>query len=267
MAEMFISTNYSGLEIYPNPELKPESGWSSEIAIKQGMKIANWMGYFDAAAFIMEYDDMMEFSFGQWELYESPENPGIGFKSVNVGKTRISGLEFSLNGQGRLNENLSVNILGGYTYMNPISLDTSEVYAQTQYAFDADSIVDITYANSSSDPTVLKYRYQHIAKFDLEINYNKFSLGSSFRYNDFMKNIDWIFTSIAFEQTTVTGINEAREKFKNGDFIVDFRTSYQLNNITKISLVINNLLNREYMSRPANMMPPRTIALQCNMKI
>ena len=267
MAEMFISTNYSGLEIYPNPELKPESGWSSEIAIKQGIKIRNWMGFFDAAAFIMEYDDMMEFSFGQWEVYESPDNIGVGFKSVNVGKTRISGLEFSLNGQGRLNENLSVNILAGYTYMNPISLDTTEVYAQTPSQFDPDSLIDITYANSSSDPSVLKYRYQHIAKLDLEINYNKFSLGSSFRYNDFMKNIDWIFTSIAFEQTTVTGINEAREKFKNGDFIVDFRTSYQLNHITKIGIVINNVFNTEYMSRPANMMPPRTIAVQCNIKI
>ena len=51
MAEMFISTNYSGLQIFPNPELKAESGWSSEIAIKQGLKTGNWMGYFDAAAF------------------------------------------------------------------------------------------------------------------------------------------------------------------------------------------------------------------------
>ena len=82
-----------------------------------------------------------------------------------------------------------------------------------------------------------------------------------------MKNIDKIFASDFFAEEIVGGIPEAREKFKNGDFIVDFRTSYQLNDITKISLVINNLLNREYMSRPANMMPPRTIALQCNMKI
>ncbi|MBT3417250.1 MAG: TonB-dependent receptor [Flavobacteriales bacterium] len=267
MAEMFISTNYSGLEIYPNPELKPESGWSAEIAVKQGMKIRNWMGYFDAAAFIMEYDDMMEFSFGQWESFESSENPGYGFKSVNVGETKISGLEFSLSGQGKLNEDLIVNILGGYTYMNPISLDTSEVYAQTADPFDPDSIIDITYANSSSDPSVLKYRYHHIAKLDIELIYKKFSLGSSYRYNDFMKNIDAIFASQVFEATIVSGINEAREKFKNGDFIVDIRTSYQFNDITKISLVINNLLNREYMSRPANMMPPRTIAIQCNMKI
>ena len=151
--------------------------------------------------------------------------------------------------------------------MNPISLDTSEVYAQTSDPFDSDSLIDITYGNSSSDPSVLKYRYQNIAKLDIELIYKKFSLGSSYRYNDFQKNIDAIFASQLFATIIVSGINEAREKFKNGDFIMDLRTSYQLNDITKISLIINNLLNREYMSRPANMMPPRTIALQCNMKI
>ena len=81
-----------------------------------------------------------------------------------------------------------------------------------------------------------------------------------------MKNVDAIFID-PIMSSTIPDINEAREKFIDGDFIVDFRTSYQLNDITKISLVINNLLNREYMSRPANLMPPRTIALQCNMKI
>ena len=258
MAEMFISTNYSGIEIFPNSKLKPESGWSSEIAIKQGLKMGNWMGYFDAAAFIMEYDDMMEFSFGLWEFNDG--SYGVGFKSINVGETRISGLELSLSGQGKLNEDLSINILGGYTYMNPIPLDTTEVYAEVLGNI-------VTYSNSSSDPSILKYRYNHIAKLDMELIYKKLSLGSSFRYNDFMKNIDKIFASEFFAEEIVGGIPEAREKFKNGDFIVDVRTSYQLNDVTKISLVINNLLNREYMSRPANMMPPRTIALQCNMKI
>ena len=216
------------------------------------------MGYFDAAAFIMEYDDMMEFSFGLWEFNDG--SYGVGFKSVNVGETRISGLELSLSGQGKLNEDLSINILGGYTYMNPIPLDTTEVYAEVLGNI-------VTYSNSSSDPSILKYRYNHIAKLDMELIYKKLSLGSSFRYNDFMKNIDKIFASEFFAEEIVGGIPEAREKFKNGDFIVDVRTSYQLNDVTKISLVINNLLNREYMSRPANMMPPRTIALQCNMKI
>ena len=137
------------------------------------------MGYFDAAAFIMEYDYMMEFSFGQWG-----DDGGLGFKSVNVGVTRISGLELSLSGQGKLNKDLSINILGGYTYMNPIALNIDEVYDQTTHD---DDTIDITYDKSSYDPSILKYRYQHIAKLDMALIYKKFSLGSSFRYNDFMQ--------------------------------------------------------------------------------
>ena len=88
MAELFIRTNYSGLEIYPNANLRPESGWSTEIGLKQGLKIGNWLGFIDVAAFLMRYNDMMEFSFGKW----SPSDPidpalnfyGLGFKSINV---------------------------------------------------------------------------------------------------------------------------------------------------------------------------------------
>ena len=35
IAEQFIRTSASGLEIYPNKGLHPESGWSAEIAVKQ----------------------------------------------------------------------------------------------------------------------------------------------------------------------------------------------------------------------------------------
>ena len=47
----------------------------------------------------MQYDDMMEFNFGNWgDTINYSTDPltndlvveGIGFKSVNVGKTRVS---------------------------------------------------------------------------------------------------------------------------------------------------------------------------------
>ena len=281
MAEMFISTNYSGIEIYANPELKPETGWSTEIGIKQGLKFGNWMGYLDAAAFLMEYDDMMEFNFGSWgEIVNYTVDPisnellveGVGFKSLNVGKTRVSGIEFSLTGHGDITRDVGINILAGYTYMNTKSLEPNSIYYENTYLAAAEGIIIdtiteyLTYSNSSSDTSVLKYRYKHIAKLDAELTYKKFSLGTSFRYNDFMKNIDAAFVSPLLAGY-IPDIIESRSKFINGDFIVDIRTSYQLNDITKISLIVNNLLNKEYMTRPATMMPPRTIALQCNMKI
>ena len=259
MAELFISTNQSGLEIYPNPDLKPESGWSSEIGIKQGVKTGKWMGYIDVATFIQQYDDMMEFTFGQWGGVDKPFY-GLGFKSVNVGTTRITGAELSVSGQGKINSDLTINILAGYTYMNPVSLDLDQVYAESIHGY------ELTYKNSGSDSTTLKYRYRHIAKADLEIVYKGISLGGSMRYNSFMKNIDKIFTEDLIADM-IPGINESREKFGNGDLVIDLRAGYQITKTARIGLIVNNLLNREYMSRPANMMSPRTIAMQLALKI
>jgi len=100
-----------------------------------------------------------------------------------------------------------------------------------------------------------------VAKLDLEFKKNKLSFGTSLRYNSFMKNIDYIFVSPLFE-SVVPGIAESREALKNGDFIVDTRLIYQLSNEFSLSFIANNLLNREYQSRPANMMPPRSFSMK-----
>ena len=272
MAELFISTQIAdGIFVYPNPGLKPENGWSAELGLKQVIKYNTWLGYLDIAGFIMQYDDMMEFTFGRFGEDNGFENfLGYGFKSVNVGKTQISGIELSVLGSGNISSNVKINILAGYTYINPISLTPNEVYATLEEPmlniFGQEEISDLTYNNSSSNPEVLKYRYQHLAKLDLELVYKKISLGTSFRYNDFMKNIDAIFAD-EFFSWLVPGIPEAREDGENGDFIIDSRFYYQINTCVKTGIIVNNLLNKEYMNRPANMMPPRTVAINCNIKI
>ena len=298
MAELFISTEVAkGIWVYPNASLNPENGWSAELGIKQGVKLGSWMGYVDVAAFVMQYDDMMEFTFGKWDENQpdtilggnnSFNFYGMGFKSVNVGETQISGVELSITGQGEISDNITMSILAGYTYMHPISLSKNIVYDSYEgiYALEAfvdgeyqdpENISDVTYSNSSSDPSVLKYRYKHIAKIDAELVYKKVSLGGSLRYNDFMRNIDAVFTDKLINEglgegedalpPVIPGINDAREKFNDGDIIIDARLGYQLNDMIRLGIVVNNLLNREYMSRPANMMPPRTFAMQLALKI
>ena len=270
MAELFVTTNASGIEIYANPELKPERGWSSEIAIKQKLKIHKWNGFIDVAAFVMKYNDMMEFTFGQWGDPITMPLYGLGFKSVNIGETQISGIELSINGQGKINNDLKINLIGGYTYMNPVALEPDKVYTESigQLVINGETIgPELTYNNSSSDPSILKYRYQHIAKIDIEFLYQDFLFGTSLRYNDFMRNIDKIFTDEWINQELIPGINEAREKYRNGDFIIDLRVGYNIDKNSKVSLIINNLLNEEYMSRPVDMRPPRTIACQLSFKI
>ena len=111
----------------------------------------------------------------------------------------------------------------------------------------------------------------------MPLNYKKMSLGGSFRYNDFMSNIDAIFTDKIINEglgegpdaipAAIPGINDARENAKDGDVIIDARFGYQFNDMIRFGFVVNNLLNREYMSRPANMMPPRTFAMQLALKI
>ena len=79
IAELFIETEVaSGIYVFQNPNLKPEEGWSSEVAIKQVFMFGKWKGYIDVAAFIMEYKNMMEFSFGQWQK-ATIDNLELGF--------------------------------------------------------------------------------------------------------------------------------------------------------------------------------------------
>ena len=82
-----------------------------------------------------------------------------------------------------------------------------------------------------------------------------------------MRNIDKIFTDEWLNQELIPGINDARDKFKNGDLIFDLRVGRNINPNSKLSLIVNNLFNREYMSRPADMKPQRTIAMQLSLKI
>lgn len=252
VAERYIKTTASGLDLYPNDTLLPESGWSAEVGIKQGVRIGQWKGFIDIAAFWTEYKNMMEFTFGQYGTvtppYQSPHDLGLGFKSVNIGNTRITGFEISLMGDGKIGP-VNVSTLMGYTYINPIQLDF-------------DPVIDTS--KNSSTRNILKYRYQHSAKADVELGYKKFSFGVSFRYNSYMENIDKFFV---LEMSGIQGVKEYRDKNKNGDMVYDGRLAYQINKIAKIGFIVNNVFNHEYVGRPADMQPPRTYALQLTVKI
>ena len=71
--ESFVKTSYHPVYVYPNPDLKAEHGWSAEFGAKQLFQIGDWQGMFDVAAFIMHYNDMIEFTFGQWALPANPD--------------------------------------------------------------------------------------------------------------------------------------------------------------------------------------------------
>jgi iron complex outermembrane receptor protein len=174
-----------------------------------------------------------------------------------VTKSRIEGVDISLAGQGKIGP-IGINILAGYTYMNPMNLapdDTTE---------------SGTYKMTSSDTSgILKYRFKHLAKADVELAYDKWSMGVSYRYNSFMVNVDRIFIDLdTLYGWLPTGIAKYREEREGkGDFVFDTRISYQVSESAKVAFLINNLLNREYMIRPLQIEAPRTFIMQVTVKL
>ena len=295
IAEKYISSAVGPLNVFPNPNLEPEYGWSAEIGMKQGFKIKNFKGYFDVSGFVTRYTDMMEFIFGIYNSngddlsYDYNQfislitqggnsqllnniNNLFGARSTNIQNANIPGFEISLVGQGDLSENISISILAGYTYINPTALNPDSTYLST--FSNPDTIIP---KNS-----ILKYRNKHLAKIDFQIDYKKFSLGMSARYTSLMRNIDAILETQNIEITIVDTNNiiqqlptnqavlKDNDKYRasrmTGDIIFDARIAYQINKKSKISILMNNLLNREYTNRPGNVMPPRTIIWQYSLR-
>jgi iron complex outermembrane receptor protein len=273
IAERFVSTSVGGLVIFKNPNLLPEKGWSSELAFKQLVKLgSSWKGFFDVAAFINEYSNMTEFTFGIYnpltgeslssngildtEAYNELIAQGIvlsqlvGFRATNAEKARITGLEFSFNSQGKIGE-IELTSLLGYTYMNPISLNNDPNY-RLQF--------------SDMCSKMLKYRFKHLVKLDIQATYKKFSLGISLRYNSFMENIDLMFEepilTDAGQQFILPGLREYRKNNSNGALVFDSRFIYHITKEMKLNLIVNNLFNAEYVSRPADLQAPRNFLLQ-----
>ena len=256
IAEKYVSTSVSLLNIFPNPMVEPETGWSAEIGLKQGFKINKFKGYIDIAGFANQYDNMMEFMFGIYNTDGSPWDYATGFPSLsnfgaqsqNVQTARITGFDIQLMGAGHLTDDLQFNIFSGYTYMNPISLNTDSAYVST-------------FSNDSTN--MLKYRFTHLVKIDFQIDYKIWSVGLSARYNSFTPNIDKIFqTELIPGIAILPGMDTYRLTRNRGDWVFDSRIACQVKKYLKASFVIKNLLNREYMSRPGDVMPPRTYAVQ-----
>jgi outer membrane receptor protein involved in Fe transport len=219
---------------------------------------------------------MMEFSFIYYNpITQQPLNPlnpspediefltsgqynisdWVGFQAQNAEKARISGLDLSFNSAGQLG-NVELVSLIGYTYMNPISLNSTPQYI----------------ANFSDTTTnMLKYRFKHLAKADVEATYKKISFGASMRYNSFMRNIDRVFEddldpSLTSEVYILPGLKAYRQKFNGGNLVFDARFAYLLKEQYRISFIVNNLLNAEVTSRPGDIQAPRLFMLQLQAK-
>lgn len=242
ITERFITTTFGIFQVRSNPDLVPESGWTAEIGIKQGIKIAGFKGFLDAAIFTSEYQEMMEFTFGF-----SGFNPS--FTSQNVGDTKINGFEVSLFGTANIGQ-VQISGFGGYTFINP-----------TYTNFENNELLQYSL---SASVNVLKYRSKHNAKMDIQAEYNNFALGFSVIRSSHVINIDAVLEGRGFEfadNPDILGVKAYREANNNGWTRLDTRFSYSYKN-TKLSFLINNLTNIEYTVRPALLEAPIAYSLR-----
>jgi len=239
IAEKFASTTLGSVKIYPNPYVSPESGWSSEIGLKQGILIGETSGQADIALFLSQNQDLIEYVFSN---YPDPVT-GIfdfGFQATNVEQSRIYGyeLEFSLN---RRFNNLSLSAVGGYTYIHPVE------YNQV--------------TNMASD-VYLKYRRKHSAKITFTSQYRKFESGLSLYARSKILNIDDVFLNEMTREEILPGFYDYWQEHNTGYFMMDGNLGYKISKTLTGSLAIKNITNTEYMGRPGDIQPHRNISLR-----
>ena len=264
IAERFIKTSVGSFGVFDNPDLVPERSWNIEAGIRQGYKFGGFMGYLDVAVFRQKYINTIEYLFGFWD----PSFALAGFKFLNTGRSQVDGVDISMAGMISLKKQSKIQYTIGYNYILPKTLEPDLVFAN-------DVFEEFSYNNTSLDSTqrLLKYRFKHSFKLDVEYKVKGLALGMSARYFSRIENLDRSIEE--FEEATLnTGGTTQGVLYmdyfntkNNGNLILDARMSYQFKKLHKIALISSNLLNRTFSLRPLKIEPMRTIMLQYSVSI
>lgn len=281
LAERFVEDRLAdGFSIFPNPDLKTETGWTAELGYKKTFVKDSWQGYFDVATFWMEFKDMNEFSF---DLHRPDSVVAIrpvpfledfinylGFKTVNLSRARIAGIEVSFLAEGKTAD-FPLRLWGGYTYSYPADLQ-QDPDQENAGNFLGELVSAFAGVDSAMARGLLKYRNLHTFRLDAEVDVGRFTFGVASAYHSFMHRLDDIIAGegdYAMIVETLNGrpvvpfLNEFRNERRNGDLVFDLRLHYRLRK-HRISLLGTNIFNREYAIRPAKMNAPLGLTIRWN---
>ncbi|MGB8492323.1 MAG: TonB-dependent receptor [Bacteroidales bacterium] len=229
IAEKFATTTLGSISIIPNPAIRPESGWSSEIGVKQGIAFGKLKGQADLSAFFLQNSNLIEFMFGAY-----PE--GLGFKASNVEQARIYGFELDYS-LGRSFGKARMTLTGGYTFTYPVEYNS------------------ITHKNTS---TYLKYRRKHNVSTSFTVLLKKYNLGLDLYYRSKILNIDDVFLSTPI----LPGFAGYWASDNTGYFLLDGSFGYRITGNFTISVAVKNITDTEYMGRPGDIQPQRNYSLR-----
>lgn len=239
IAEKFATTTIGSIRIFPNPGIEPESGWSAEIGVKQGIYAKNSTGQFDLSVFYTRSDKLIEYIFG---IYPDPvTHEGVyGFQAVNTEHARIYGFEI----ETALNRSFNAfhtGIHAGYTYIYPAEYDIN---------------------SNQNTGEFLKYRRKHSLSITATTSYRKFDLGLNMYFRSKILNIDDVFLNPLTRESLLPGFYEYWQQDNKGYVLLDGFLTFHLNEHFSLSFGIKNITNTEYIGRPGDIQPQRNYSLQ-----
>ena len=285
ITEKFVYKDIGGIAAYPNRNLKPEQGYNTELGIKQGYKVGNFMGYLDFAGFYTFYRNMIEFEFGLYNnstfehvtdltqllsMIQAGQMPGLGTRFANVDKARIYGIDLSINGIWKISPASNVSYNVGYVYIEPIDVNWKEK-AEVERTYSP-----VQMREKSNDSKYLKYRQKHTFKGVFDFQWNLFSVGANLAYKSKTLAVDYfivderekeqddlmdIVRSIIFP-----GLHDHWEEHNKWHFTMDARLGVKLSKNIQSWVMMSNLLNTEYALRPMDVSAPRSLIFQLNFK-
>ena len=239
IAEKYASNTIGSIRIFPNPYIEPESGWTAEAGLKQGILLGEIKGQADISVFMSQSINMIEYLFGN---YPDPVTGvfGYGFLATNVEDARVYGseIEFNLTRMfGKLNTTLS----GGYTYIYPVEFNQS------------------THKNTD---IYLKYRRKHSALLSVNTSYKRYELGFNIFAKSKILRIDDVFLNELTREEILPGFYDYWQTHNTGYFMMDGNAGYKVSNVLTLSVAVKNITNTEYMGRPGDIQPQRNNSLR-----
>lgn len=278
IAEQFIDFN-NGFQNFPNTELRPEIGGSYEIGYKRAFDRKEISGYFDAAVFLQDYDDLIQPIFGFYNKDTSAATIGninnYGFQYQNIANARIFGFELGGTIDGKIGD-LGYRLWTGYTYTFPVDMAADTNNLSDAGFFLRSALGSVFTLDSSLQESILLYRNLHNYRLDVEFYYKNLTVGFAGNYQSRMINVDDILVGEGYWGQVMEffnggdlfpGMKQYRNEHTQGDWVFDLRFNYKISDNLKLNFVVNNVFNYEYALRIGKMSPPRLMTLKLEVSL
>lgn len=290
LTEKYARKDIGGVGVYPNPSLKAEKGINAELGFKQAYKWGNLMGFIDLAGFYTEYKDMIEFRFGFFNnssfemlnsikdvmsMVQSGATPGVGAQFYNVSKARIYGTEISTTGTYQFNNHTQLSYNLGYVFIEPRDCDYKQKNEEEAQYSDP-----LQMKEKSNTSPYLKYRQKHTIKGIFDLQWKRLNFGSNIQWKSKTLAVDYFMVderlkkepeAMDYVRTLLFGYADGEtlhsywEKNNKPYCLVDLRAGVKVTQELQIQLMMNNVFNKTYSTRPMAVGAPRSFLVQANL--